>query len=513
MIFRPTNEFIICRNVSLTPDYTHTMTFASESAQSSFFLSKAKYTEDSALYIGSTNTLRVKYNAERLWDCSYIMWQNHDYGSKWFYAFITEIKFLNESTSEITFELDILQTWYFDYDIKACFIDREHTNNDTVGANLVPEPVALGEYVTEKIVDTLSLNDMAIICATTYDGDKDVQGAIYSRVYQGCSFVAFEATSGAASQLNRFLAGIASKGKADAVVSIFMMPKAFLPSFTSGQPIPEYSVAVSKDVSYAITYTGLDGYYPKNLKLYTYPYRFLMATNNNGETVNYSYEHFNGTTAAFKMYGDISPDPSVVLTPTNYKVPTSEGKANNLYSLTIRDFPNCSWANLQYSNWLAQNRNRIGANLINYGIGGAVNAATGNVGGVAGQIQSLISMGADIYDKQVVPNAYRGNVSGTLRAVRQLNLFTFYPQTITAQMAATIDDFFSMFGYATHKVKTPNITGRASWNYVKTAGAIVTGNAPASVLREMQEILNRGITYWHGDYVGDYTRDNAITTG
>ena len=39
------------------------------------------------------------------------------------------------------------ETWAFDYDIKSSFVEREHTNNDTVGANTQPENLEKGEYI------------------------------------------------------------------------------------------------------------------------------------------------------------------------------------------------------------------------------------------------------------------------------------------------------------------------------------------------------------------------------
>ena len=46
--------------------------------------------------------------------------------------------------SIITVQLDVMQTWYFDYTMRKCFVVREHTNDDTIGNNLIEENLATG---------------------------------------------------------------------------------------------------------------------------------------------------------------------------------------------------------------------------------------------------------------------------------------------------------------------------------------------------------------------------------
>lgn len=56
--------------------------------------------------------MRVEKKAEDLYDCNYLAFQNTSFGSKWFYAFITSVEYVNNITSEITFEIDVLQTYF-----------------------------------------------------------------------------------------------------------------------------------------------------------------------------------------------------------------------------------------------------------------------------------------------------------------------------------------------------------------------------------------------------------------
>ena len=76
-----------------------------------------------------------------------------------------------------------------------------------------------------------------------------------------------------------------------------------------------------------------------------------------------------------------------------------------------------------------------------------------------------------------------------------------------------VDDYFNCYGYKVNSLKTPNITGRVYWNYVKTVGCNVTANAPQEDIEEIRALFDRGITIWHNpSYFLDYTQNNMIVT-
>ena len=86
----------------------------------------------------------------------------------------------------------------------------------------------------------------------------------------------------------------------------------------------------------------------------------------------------------------------------------------------------------------------------------------------------------------------------------------FRKYTCRYEMAKQIDDFYSVYGYLVSENKVPNITGRASWNYIKTNGSSVVGKVPSNVLKKINSLFDRGITFWHVNDVGNYALDNSI---
>jgi hypothetical protein len=108
--------------------------------------------------------------------------------------------------------------------------------------------------------------------------------------------------------------------------------------------------------------------------------------------------------------------------------------------------------------------------------------------------------------------AYYINVaSGDITFSQKESGFTWRKMSIRAEYARMIDDYFTMFGYKTNRLKVPNINGRANWNYVKTKGCNIIGDIPQDDMQEIKTMFNRGVTIWHhANTFLDYSQSNAI---
>ena len=120
MVIEPNTTIRVLHDVPLDNTYNDTIYFSSLSAQLSFFNSKTKFSLNDYTYQRNDEALMIGINSEKLYDCNYIMYQNTAFGNKWFYAFITSVTYVNNDTSRITFEIDDIQTWFFDFTLKEC---------------------------------------------------------------------------------------------------------------------------------------------------------------------------------------------------------------------------------------------------------------------------------------------------------------------------------------------------------------------------------------------------------
>lgn len=521
MYIQPQTNIRILKNVPLDNTYNHTWRFASAADQAAHFQTFQKYALSDYTYQRvQRGRARVGYKAEDLYDCNYMMFQNAAFGSKWFYAFITSVEYINNVTSDINFEIDVMQSWYFDWSFEDCFVERAHTSTDEIGDNITAEPVATGEYIFANGYRTLSFADLAVIIEEC-DADTVSSANLYDGVFSGCLMTAYLPTD---------VSSIRTKIQShvqdpDTIVNMYMIPRECLRVEVAegGTVIPQNSAPKTKEFSYdypVVTDTiGERGYVPKNHKLYTYPYNYLRVFTASGSSINTRFEFFNNHNPRFTAYCPITNPVQIVAYPKGYK----GSGVDTIYpdeNVTITGFPVCSWNNDTYKIYTAQNTIPNIMNVGNAAVSGAISGATsgggaigmalGAVTGALGQITNVIS---NDYKASIAADQYRGssNTGGTITPAGLNNIY-YGRVCVSDEYARMIDNFFTMYGYSIRKVEHPEISTRPNWNYIKTVGCGITGSVPADDMRRICEIHDAGITYWNpGVTLGDYSLDNAPT--
>lgn len=508
----PNTKVRILRNVPLDNTYEHTLWFGGEAAQEAYFEGQAKYSWNSFTYqrVGRQE-IRVSRSADDLYDCNYLMFQNSSFGDKWFYAFITGVEYINNECSQVTYELDVMQTWHFDYQFADTFVQREMAMNEYIGSNIEPEAVALGEMVFEDYFELSELLEGQAIVVAIVDTEEAADGKMYDGVFGGATLYAFHTED--AAEVNT-LVGQYSQSP-DSVIGMWQCPGFLINqgAFASGAKILEglKGTSFSRTLEAITASDTLSGYKPKNLKLYTYPYNFLHVDNGNGSSLELRYELFDNNKPCLEIGGTFTQPVQLTCRPYNYKMYNTSGEENTLNTevLSLQGYPVCSWAMDTYKAWVAQNSVPL--------VMGAAGAAIGNLakGNIIGAGESVfnraISIMQDEYRASIAADISKGNFNNGCANV-SMGKQNFYAGRchVTRDMARVIDDYFSMFGYATNRLKKPNRDGRPHWNYVKTVGCNVHGSIPADDLKAICGIYDRGVTFWkNADEVGDYGLDNS----
>lgn len=82
---------------------------------------------------------------------------------------------------------------------------------------------------------------------------------------------------------------------------------------------------------------------------------------------------------------------------------------------------------------------------------------------------------------------------------------------IREEYARIIDDYFTVYGYATNRVKVPNISVRPHWTYTKTIGSnVVSKTCSNNDVTLINTIFDNGITFWkNASEIGNYSFDNS----
>lgn len=532
MYIAPDTNIWILRGCPLDAGYENSIIFDDAAKQRAWFtefeiLALAAYSYQRA----GLNTLRVGVPISRIYDANYLIFQNSAYMDKYFYAFIERVEYINDNVTEIQYKLDVMQTWLFDYRLGASFIERQHVPDDTIGANTVPENLETGEYICENAPfeadDVLLANYTPVFISSVNLANADfpqVYGRYIDGLFTGCGlfyYYGFTTISGALpAGMRATLVSLDEAGKGSAILGIIMIPTALLPAgvLNSWTEITEFKSWI-KIIDSSALYGSVDGYTPKNNKCFTFPFYKLVVSNNSGKTQEFALEllnsyEFNGKMAA-------SPASPYLIYPTDYA-----GKSIEC-ALSMDGVAQCTWNNDTYKNWLAQNQSTLIVNTVSSVASAALSTAL-NPASLPSSVLSLATNVAttlaQLKDRQAVPMATNGTIAGATFLTSQ---GLYYPNFLIAHMRAEyakiVDDYFTRFGYAIHRVDVPNREAREHFTYLKTAGCTITAiyesgdlqrSVPAEVETQLMNIYNKGVTIWrnvNGEEFGNFSISNTPT--
>ena len=582
MFITPNSTVEIMRGIRLDKEHNHTAYFQNETAQDVWYYNWVEnegfrltnYTflkEDGTINVQIDLTAGLTYTA--ISRCNYMRFKNTSYYNKWFYAFIDKVELMNNRCAKIYFTLDVMQTWLYgvDYTVLPTMVEREHTSYDAIGANILPEPIRDGElvygwadfpliYRPNGAQYTLNLNNLALIvaisCQVNFTQNQDgswnatIVPQLTETTYFGknnvssLNYLKFTNTTEGIRKFAALMDEIQQEGIVDTVFSIFWFPSIF--HQTTGD-IPSHGAWSDFGKDYSIenvmvenhSFQNLDGYVPKNKKMFTYPYyRFTLITQNG--CTDYPFEYFENKIPTFNVYGAVSPAATVKIFPAHYK------KANSNYipkwstlddSIEIGGYPTVPYNNdlaaAYYAQWNAGMSFRKGRwgldtaaqtvisaaqTAIPTPLNIAKNAVIGFEKSVASVSDEIAKSGEEMAAKSVAPIRTEGTATDvTLLQAGGFGVVATY-RCLRYDLAKMVDDYFTQYGYACREIKTVSVRNRTHYTYVKTIGANIevdegTG-MPHDYEEEICNCFNKGITYWvDPSEIGDYSVTNDPISG
>ena len=571
----PNSDVVLCRGVPIESDYRHTLYFDSVAAQNNYFFSKAfKQFHNVSYQRERRNVITLEIPATQVYACNYLLFKNTSYGEKWFFAFVNSVEYVNDNVTDIYYELDVMQTWMFEYTLSQCMVEREHSVTDKIFENTKPENIGYGELMCGVSQNLLSshglLGEYACVITSKPYSSGDVPIKLYSQFCPVYGYI------GRAEDMNVIVQEFVRTGWQDAVLSVtvgnkLMAQGADETHFDMPKQVPKEDF---KFVCYGVT-SGINegeeqfkdqlpnGYKPRNKKLFSYPYNQLWVSNNQGTVNEYRYEDFKIDKDGFfhmEVAASGISSPECVLYPLDYR-----GVAKYYdHALVLTGYPTVPWIGDTYKAYMAMNRNQIENAVFTQGANGLMNTISAFLGGAmtvnnaadmlqaakadasnAGQTVSkttktglrqqamggifsaIGTAGTSVVDymttvwqveaklkdvSNIPPNV--GGLSGAGSVTNALSRFDYsaYYMCVKPEYAEIVDKFFDMFGYNTCTVKVPNTHSRPHWNYVKTIGCEIQGFLPQEAANIIKAVYDHGVTFWkNGDEVGNYTLDNSPT--
>ena len=541
------SELILCKGIKMDKNFENVLSYNETNMVTLCRNNAVATTTKYSILDPSVREIDVALPYSTCIPCNYIAFINPYYGNKWYFAFIEDIEYINNNTTKIRYKLDVFSTWYSKFNVGKAFIEREHVSDDTFGLHTIPEKLNVGEFVIngQDLLDEYA-SDTYIVMGVTgvpeslskvFYGTSTPYNApmtIYNGIFSGLKYIAFQ-TAYSASQ---FLCIMDTEGKSDNIVSAFLVPASLLTITQSQWNTCQWTYTWGS-ISFDWTFTyyllpssmneevlfdnktvtmnaTLDGYTPKNNKMFTKEFNYLYVTNNNGGEVTYAYEDFKDHLPTFKAIGSICPGGSIRLLPRQYKKYENTTSDNILlsYGLVGGKYPTCSWRCDAYTNWMTQNS-------VNYSLGKvgdygtlALSTAINPYLGVSTALGIITDAMQEKVKRDTTPIQAKGNINvGDVTYSAGMTNFQYFQLSCKYEYAKICDEYLSRFGYLVNEVKTPNLLSRTKFNFIKVGGLdeLITGDIPAKDLEEINNIFRKGVTIFH-DYTsfGDYTQTNAI---
>lgn len=350
---QPNTDIYILSNIPLNKSYEHTVYYKDKDTQAQEFIKYKKHHLTNYSYQRALiGTLKVELPYEQLLDCNYMMFKNTNFENKWFYAFITGIGYVSNNVTAVYYELDVMQTWCYDYSFMQTFVERQHSTEDKMFANTQPEGLELGsEYSLVKGENHFCSGTVGycVLASGTVSTSLKAWTGIITGVYTGLKVYYTDKES----EIYNLIQAFISEGHEDEIVAFYQCPT-----------IDENHIGEvqSETFKFTMEYEQGGSYKPRNNKLYCYPFTRLEVYNTLGTATDLKFDQFGSggrDYAEFQLDRVIFPTANYTITPLGYR----NYKKDWSNTLVYGSFPTCAFAGDAFKSWWAQNKNSYLASI------------------------------------------------------------------------------------------------------------------------------------------------------
>lgn len=563
------SKILLVKNIKIDREYTNVLSYT-ENQMLQLCRENLVAEANNYSFIRQTNTINVAFTYSQCLQANYIAFQNSDYSNKWFFAWIDDVIYRNDKTTEITFTVDSWSTWFDYWQKKPCFITRQHVNDDTIGLHTLDENLDVGDVVCNNYYEDESYSNRYgfwvametswIINNNSHDTTEEQKEGkqfsgctMYNKGIWGNIVILFHINDiEDLDNISYYLYRTAKDGHINDIYNLFIVPDVAI-----NQATLQENIAYVEDkeftffripANYNVTKfdyevnkpENLGGYVPKNNKLHCFPYNYLLVSNNNGNQNIYKYEDFyNQTICKFENDIMLSISMSGKVIPKNYK----KMDLNYDEGISVGKYPVCAWSSDAFTNWLTQNAvnmpNRIMTSILSsslnlIGVGNSVQSMAERLkekketsvktSSQIGILSSVANTGMSVVNDlnnavgelklaKLLPNVEGGQNTGDVNWSSGNTSIVYKQMSAKLENLKIIDDYFSRVGYKINRIELPNITGRRNWNYIEISDReeIGYGSVPSKFMQIINTACRNGVTIWHNHTnLGNYSLDNDI---
>ena len=488
----------------------------------SFLLQEFTYKDYSNYSIVKDNTFRVYTETttsgntcDYLKTFNYISFKNHNSftGNKRFFAFIDNVRYINDNCVEISYTIDVWHTFISDITLKDSYINRCHSTTDNFGDNVIPEPLNFNcDYVYSGSIKDNIINKLMYVLVTNETPGTATE---HDGIYSPCNYSIYHTDATGIQALNDMISNY--NITPDKIVNLYVAPSFLLgwettggvtpvmDSFANGSD-PTTAIGVfnrnkTRTVTYGSAQTVLTALNLKNQKTFTAPFCFFNVNNGGaGQSMDLRYEYFDNGTPELYIEATYVAPVKVICKPHSYK-----GYSSNIVpheSISLDNYPTCAYQNDAYMNWLVN----AGVPMVASG----VLSSAGGSGAVGGTVSSFV--GGTYKAMNSAPIMGGNTNSGNVNVAHQEQTFYVACKHLPENVLKSVDAFFTRYGYQQNTIYTPNLESRQRYTYIQSDNIEFIGPVSTNARNKIKDIFKSGVTIWKTsayNHFGDYS-DNPI---
>jgi hypothetical protein len=511
----------LIRNYTYDNKYTYTKSFGSKTDQLNYFNSLLSITdnelneENEQGYIKEGESFVVNYNYDYLVSLgvNYILFNN---GYKDIFAFITNKEYLSEDMTRLNYEIDVMQTFMFDFTLRKSFIERKKCTIDELTD--YDEGIDTGEHYISSTWDVITKNSTFF---AIFGGFKDynvvnnvvTETPLYSvdrpitkidDIVYPFMLIALDTEIG----INAFYKYLVDLPN---LLGIVRFPNCFYNVTTMDIPlikmvdgnIIKTSVSCPKVVTSVngLAIEGLGLNIPKSELTDFFPYTFYVLTDGESEPLIMHPQHLQSNVTIYSKFA-LSHIPVERYYPSYYKGDTT-GKVYNVTNSSVMMLPTGNNGGLETivasASQITQQKGSMITNILAGVVVGAVGLATGGIGIAVGAVALGASVASGINtvkeniarnkDIELTPSTIKSYGTPSTRDVFGTNKVRVLKYTIKDSYKTRLLNFIDRYGnkynnYGIVDIKTykgyikfiqPNIDGKMDNIYLDKITNILEG--------------------------------------
>ena len=488
---------------------SHQLLFNSKQDLSNYFKSRKEKTFKTRHIRGENYSLLVDGNYLEMCKYNYMYYDENFPNSpnKTIYCFIDSIEYVNEVSSKITYHVDTLTTYYYDYEVEQSYIVREHFKQDDYST--VIDNIDTGELVVtdSKVFDFDGAYFVFLSNDVTRDEASEINTCKIGDYTVPCQVVYFPASKNGSNKLGEFLQNVSNKGRGDRIISCFYTPLMSTPDFELKQvsgDVGSFTVinSISAESLRSVVSCSFENLIvTKFKKMCVAPYSYIRVQDTiTGQYILLDYGKFETRSLEFEIRTDISETPSIRVIPKNYNG-EYRSYSNSLVINCQTSLPVC---NNLYASYLMKNQEINDLNKT-FGVVGAMQQIASNplnpltyanAGIGAYEKISMINAGDRQQHKQASQiTGFSDGACQRLNFENSIRIELLMPDKYHREQ---IEKYWNMYGYPVHEYDKPNFRINNRNNcYVKLIEPnIIFKGVPVVHQNTIVEQFERGVTFW-----------------